>query len=102
MMKSGILKKYLKKLQLYKNIYKDKRTPLTPKIFLWLAIAYLLLPFDIIPDFIPVIGQLDDIIIVPALVFIALRFVPRRIYDEHYANIYGSAKRRKQKKLNYF
>ena len=79
------LKKYIR---LYQAIYKDKRTPKPAKVFLWLAIGYFFLPFDLIPDFIPVLGQLDDLIIVPGLVFIALRFIPKQLYQEHYNAIF--------------
>jgi uncharacterized membrane protein YkvA (DUF1232 family) len=57
--------------------------PVQAKIFLGLAVGYLCMPFDLIPDFIPVIGHLDDAIIVPALIFAALRLVPREIVSEH-------------------
>jgi len=53
------------------------------KIFLGLAVGYLCMPFDLIPDFIPVIGHLDDVTIVPALVYLGLRFVPPELVAEH-------------------
>ena len=74
-------------LRLYKELYKDQRTPRISKIFLWLALGYLMMPIDLIPDFIPVIGQIDDLIIVPGLIFLALKFIPKSLYDEHYKEI---------------
>ncbi len=84
---SSLKKNFKKYLKLYKELYKDKRTPRISKIFLWLALGYLMMPFDLIPDFIPVIGQVDDLIIVPGLVFLALKFIPKSLYDEHYEKI---------------
>jgi uncharacterized membrane protein YkvA (DUF1232 family) len=63
-------------LKLYRSLLKDERTPMLSKILLWAAISYLAFPFDLIPDFIPVIGHLDDLIIVPGLVFVALKIIP--------------------------
>jgi uncharacterized membrane protein YkvA (DUF1232 family) len=60
----------------YRRVLKHPETPLPAKILLGLAIGYILLPFDLIPDFIPVIGHLDDLVIVPALVYAALRLIP--------------------------
>ena len=53
------------------------------KIALGLAVGYALLPFDLIPDWIPVIGHLDDVIIVPLLVIIGLKFMPKEIIEEY-------------------
>ena len=79
---------FKKYFSLYRALYKDKRTPLIAKVFLWLAIGYFFLPFDVIPDFIPVLGQLDDAIIVPSLIFIALKCVPKLVYKENYEKIF--------------
>jgi uncharacterized membrane protein YkvA (DUF1232 family) len=72
-----------RELELYQRVLKDSRTPGLAKIFLGLAIGYLLLPFDLIPDFIPVLGQLDDILIVPGLFYLARRLIPKELIEEH-------------------
>jgi len=60
---------------------RDPALPWLPKFVAALALAYALSPIDLIPDFIPVIGQLDDIVIVPALVALAIRLVPAPIME---------------------
>lgn len=55
---------------------KDKETPLTAKVFAALTVAYALSPIDFIPDFIPVIGYLDDLVLLPLLVALTIRFIP--------------------------
>lgn len=71
-----------REIKVYRRVLKDTRTSKIAKILLGLAIGYLLLPFDIIPDFIPVIGHLDDLIIVPALVIIALKMIPKEVIED--------------------
>lgn len=55
---------------------KDKETPLMAKVFAALTVAYALSPIDIIPDFIPVFGYLDDLVLLPLLVALTIRFIP--------------------------
>lgn len=80
------LKSFIRNLKLelkvWKQVLKDERTPWLAKILLGLAIAYLVLPFDIIPDTLPVIGQMDDIIIVGFLTLLALSMIPKKIVDD--------------------
>ena len=59
--------------------------PRTPRAAKWLGaafMAYLLSPIDLIPDFIPVIGQLDDIVLVPAGFYVVWRMIPRDVWRE--------------------
>ncbi len=82
-------KKVKMELAVYRSVMKDKRTPLLPRLLIGTAVFYLLLPFDLIPDFIPVFGQLDDIILIPALIFIAIQLIPKNILKENRNKIYG-------------
>ena len=66
-------------LTFYRHLLGHKNTPFLAKCLFWLALAYLALPFDIIPDFIPVLGHLDDVIIIPLLIVIALRLTPGEV-----------------------
>lgn len=55
---------------------RDPRTPLAIRLFAVLVIAYALSPIDLIPDFIPVLGFLDELVLLPAALWIILRFMP--------------------------
>lgn len=60
---------------------KKKDTPVIAKIFAAFTIAYALSPIDFIPDFIPIIGLLDDIILLPVLIAITVKFIPKETLD---------------------
>jgi len=62
--------------------YKRKDVSIFAKIIIIAAIAYALSPIDLIPDFIPILGYLDDLLIVPILVFFAIKLIPKHIMDE--------------------
>lgn len=62
--------------------YSDKRTPLIAKILIGLTTGYLLSPIDLIPDFIPVLGLLDDLIIVPLLISYSIKLIPEIVLIE--------------------
>ena len=56
-------------------------TPLLAKILCVLALAYALSPIDLIPDFIPVLGLLDELILLPLLIWLAVRMLPAEVVD---------------------
>ena len=62
--------------------YRDPRVSLFARIFTFCIVAYALSPIDLIPDFIPIIGHLDDLIIVPLGIYIAFRLIPREVIAE--------------------
>lgn len=62
---------------------KDKETPLAAKIFAWCTVAYALSPIDLIPDFIPVLGYLDDVILLPALVALTVKLIPENVMERN-------------------
>lgn len=61
---------------------KMKQTPWYAKVFAALTVAYALSPIDLIPDFVPVLGYLDDLIILPALVALTVKCIPKAIWEE--------------------
>lgn len=60
---------------------KSKETPLIAKILARIAVGYALSPIDLIPDFIPVLGYLDDIIILPTLIALTIQLIPRDTFE---------------------
>ena len=61
---------------------RDKRTPLAAKLVAGLVAAYALSPIDLIPDFIPVLGLLDDLLLLPAGIWLAIRLIPGSLMKE--------------------
>jgi uncharacterized membrane protein YkvA (DUF1232 family) len=59
--------------------YRDPRTPWYARLFTSLVVAYAFSPIDLIPDFIPVLGYLDDLLIVPLGVLLALKMIPAQV-----------------------
>lgn len=57
-------------------------TPLYAKLAAYLCVAYALSPIDLIPDFIPVLGYLDDLFILPFLIWLAIKLIPEEIYRQ--------------------
>jgi len=74
--------------QLKQEIYtlylvnKDPRVPWFARVFIFCVVGYALSPIDLIPDFIPVLGYLDDIIILPLGIALALKMIPSTVLTE--------------------
>lgn len=56
-------------------------TPLVAKVLCVFAVAYALSPIDLIPDFIPVLGYVDDVLLLPAMIWLAVRLLPPHVID---------------------
>lgn len=80
---------------------KDSDTPLGAKIFAAVTVAYALSPVDLVPDFIPVLGYLDDIILLPMFVALTIRFIPGDVLEKNRKQAEGMWQDGKPKKWYY-
>ena len=62
--------------------YRDARTPLLAKVISLIVVGYALSPIDLIPDFIPILGYLDDIILLPIGIYFAMKLIPEEVIVE--------------------
>ena len=74
--------RFRREIKVYKLVLDHPRTPRAARWLLRAAFAYALSPIDLIPDFIPLLGHLDDAVIVPGLVIVAIRISPREVLEE--------------------
>lgn len=70
------------KIALLLSAMRDKRTPWYAKAIVILTLAYIISPIDIIPDFIPVIGLLDEIILIPVAYSVVMKLIPEDVKQE--------------------
>ena len=80
---------------------KAKETPVLAKVVAFLTVAYALSPVDLVPDFIPVLGDLDDLLILPALVALTVKLIPKDIFERYRQEAEGIWKDGKPKKWYY-
>jgi uncharacterized membrane protein YkvA (DUF1232 family) len=72
---------------------RDPRVPFAPKLVAAAVVAYALSPIDLIPDFIPILGYLDDVVIVPLGIIAAVKLVPDELMQEFRARAAESGRR---------
>ena len=77
-------------------------TPVIAKVLAILVLAYAFSPIDLIPDFIPVIGYLDDLIIVPAGIYLTLRLIPEHVKAQSRLKADAWVAQSHEKPKNYF
>ena len=77
---------------------KSKKTPAAAKILAGLTVALALSPIDLIPDFVPVLGYLDDVLLLPALIALTVRLIPAEILEDCRGRAEGMWQNRKPQK----
>jgi len=78
-----IAKNLAREARVGRLVLRDPRTPWPARILLAAGVAYALSPIDLIPDFIPVLGHLDDAVVVPLLLALGLAMVSPEVIREH-------------------
>jgi uncharacterized membrane protein YkvA (DUF1232 family) len=73
-------------------LLRDARVPLWLRAAIPALVLYLALPLDIIPDFIPILGYLDDLLVIALVAGALVRFTPRVVLDEHLAALEAAAR----------
>jgi uncharacterized membrane protein YkvA (DUF1232 family) len=76
---------FLDKIALAGSLFRDERIPVAPRIIALALVFYIASPIDLLPDFIPVVGYFDDILIVVIGTGLLLRSIPSYIIEEHVA-----------------
>ncbi|HLI29621.1 MAG TPA: DUF1232 domain-containing protein [Terriglobia bacterium] len=74
-----LYKRLKREIHVYRLVLRDSRTPKSAKWLLRFVFTYLLSPIDLIPDAIPVIGAIDDLVILPIVLLIAYRLIPAEV-----------------------
>ncbi len=80
---------------------KDKDTPTLAKIFATFTVLYALSPIDLIPDFVPVLGYLDDVILLPGMIALTIKLIPNDVIDRNRKQAEGLWENGKPKKWYY-
>lgn len=95
----GKVRKLRSEIQVLIIAYSDPRTHWTAKLLIGITVGYLLSPIDLIPDFIPFLGILDDLILVPLLITASIKLIPEIVIKE--ARVQALKNPKRMKKNNY-
>ncbi len=68
--------------------YKDPRVSWYAKIFIVILVGYAISPIDLIPDFIPIIGYLDDLILLPLGIILVIKMIPKEVMEGMSGGVY--------------
>lgn len=78
----ALKKRFARELDVHRRVPGYLGTPGSAGLLLGLAVGYALLPLDVMPDWIPLLGRLDDLVLVPMLVWLAMRRIPASVVEE--------------------
>lgn len=81
-------------------VLKYKKVNLSTKILIVLTLAYILSPIDLIPDFVPILGYVDDIIVIPFLLWLCIKSIPNK-YKEEFKIMKADNSLPKEGKINF-
>lgn len=76
---NSVAKNIKKEITLLYRCYKNKNTPWYARLIILLVVVYALSPIDLIPDFIPILGYLDDLILLPLGIWLAYKLIPNEV-----------------------
>ena len=74
---------FKRELLIYRRILQDPRTPKISRVLLGCAALYAVSPIDLIPDVLPIVGQVDDAFVISTFVTLSLAFLPEGLVQEH-------------------
>jgi uncharacterized membrane protein YkvA (DUF1232 family) len=78
------------KVLLARRVFEDERVPLRTRLILPALVFYLAMPIDLVPDFVPVLGQIDDVVVLVAGVALLMRSMPLQVLEGHLAVLEGT------------
>ena len=77
-----ILERFRREVAVYRLVLRDARTPRVSRVLLGAALVYAVTPVDLVPDWIPLVGCMDDLVIIPLLVLAARSCIPSQVVSE--------------------